>query len=99
MRYECNPKHKQPWQHGCRGSLCPGDMGLATAQELLSDSEPAGRKRYAVHGGRAYCAQEHGANVWHGYPVGWVEVPKSLRSTWIAQGLLRKRDEKTYWNG
>ena len=96
MRYECNEKHKRPWQRGRHGSLCPKAMDPATAQE--SDSEPVGDKRYAVHEGRAYCAQEHGADAWHGYPVGWVEVHESLRRRWLAEGRLRRPDMKKHWN-
>ena len=99
MRYERNDKHKQPWQRGRRGSLCPADMDLATAQNLLQDSEAVDGKRYAVHEGRAYCAQEHGADVWHGYPVGWVEAPGSLLRRWLEQRRMRRRDVTIYWNG
>ena len=99
MRYEGNPKHKQRWQRGRRGSLCPESMDLETAQALLSASEPEGGKRYAVHEGRAYCAQRHGDDSWHGYPVGWAEVPENLRSAWLAQRRLQRRDVKRRWNG
>ena len=99
MRYESNPKHRQPWQRGRRGSLCPETVGLKAARRLLSDSEPVGDKRYAVHEGRAYCAQEHEADAWHGYPVGWREVPESLRRAWLAQGRLRKQDVRKHWDG
>ena len=98
MRYESNPKHKQPWQRGCSGSLCPETVDLKTARRLLSDSEPVDGKRYAVHEGRAYCAQKHGADTWHGYPVGWREVPESLRRTWLGQGRLRRRDVRKHWD-
>ena len=99
MRYEGNPKHKQPWQRGRRGSLCPRDMSQTTAQALLLASEPAGDRRYAVHEGRAYCAHNHdrGNDSWHGYPVGWKEVPESLRRAWLAQGRLRKQDVRKHW--
>ena len=42
MRYESNPKHKQPWQSGRRGSLCPESMDMGTVRELLSGSEAVG---------------------------------------------------------
>ena len=99
MRYESNPKHKQPWQRGRSGSLCPETVDLETARRLLSDSEPVGDKRYAVHEGKAYCAQEHRADAWHGYPVGWREVPESLRRTWRRQGRVRRRDIEKHWDG
>ena len=98
MRYEGNPKHKQPWQRGRSGSPCPETVGLETARRLLSDSEESDGKRYAVHEGRAYCAQEHGADVWHGYPVGWRKVPENLRRIWLEQGRMRKRDVKKHWD-
>ena len=99
MRYECSPKHKRPWQRGRRGSLCPKAMDEATAESLLSDSEQVRNRWYAVHEGRAYCAQDDGADVWHGYPVGWVDVPESLRRKWRKEGRLRKRDMRTHWDG
>ena len=46
------------------------------ACDLLNASETDGAKRYAVHEGKAYCAQEDGRGAWHGYPVGWVDVPE-----------------------
>lgn len=49
--------------------------------------------------GGAYCAQDDGADVWHGYPVGWVDVPESLRREWRKEGGLRKRDMRTHWDG
>lgn len=54
-------------------------------------------KRYAVHEGRAYCAQEHAPKRWHGYPVGWVEVPPKLVRQLIQNGLLTKHERKKYW--
>ena len=99
MRYESNPKHEQPWQRGRRGSLCPKTVSLETAQRLLSESEPVGNKRYAVHEGRAYCARKHGADTWHGHPVGWKEVPGSLRRKWQEARRLRRGDMRKHWGG
>ena len=45
-------------------------------------SELADQKRYAVHEGRPYCAQDDGIGGWHGYPIGWKEVPSTLRTRW-----------------
>ena len=39
MRYESNPKHKEPWQRGRRGTLCPSDIDQAIARQLLEGSE------------------------------------------------------------
>ena len=97
LRYESNPKHRDRWQRGSRGSLCPKSVTLDVAKRLLADSTAVDQKRYAVHEGKAYCAQEHRPDVWHGYPVGWIDVPKKLRLEWINERRLRRRDEKRHW--
>jgi hypothetical protein len=61
---------------------------------LLSESLVFGRKRYAVLEGKAFCAQEHEPGRWHGYPIGWEEVPHSLRKTWLEEGKVTRRDMK-----
>ena len=85
MRYEPNPKHKNPWQRGARGSLCPAE---ADGTALLAASEPDPDhvgKRFATDGHRAYCAHEHSPGRWHGFPVEWRKVPAKLRAL---RGLL-----------
>ena len=77
VHYEGNAKHRDPWQPGRRGSLCPNHLDQAIVQQLLEESELVGNRRYAVYEGRAYCAQQHGDDRWHGYPVGWVRVPET----------------------
>src|SRR4051812_4103726 len=98
LRYVPNPKHEEPWQRGRRGSLCPREIGRDLAQRLLDGSELLGEKRYAVREGRAYCAQQDGAGGWHGYPVGWKEVPSKLRTRWEKkEKRVKKRDIDRYW--
>jgi len=68
LTYEPNPNHKEPWQRGARGSLCPRD---ADGPALLAASEVDPKhqgKRYATDGIRAYCEHEHSADHWHGFP-------------------------------
>ena len=98
MRYECNPKHKLPWQRGRKGTLCPRHVDQATAQQLLDGSEAAENNRYAVYEGRAYRAQQHALDAWHGYPVGWVEVPAKLRLKWLAEGRVQKKNVREHWD-
>ena len=98
MLYECNPKHKEPWQRGRKGSLCPRDITQDQAQRLLEESVSEGKKRYAVHDGKAYCAQGHLNECWHGYPVGWREVPDFIRNDFMDRGRVTRREIKTYWN-
>lgn len=98
MEYESNPKHSDPWQCGQRGSLCPKEV-KPHAAKLLAGSEPIGKQRFAIYDGRAYCAREHREGVWHGYPVGWMEVPAELRNRWKRTGYVSKRDIERYWEG
>lgn len=94
--YESNPKHSEPWQPGRKGSICDQDVRQHAAT-LLRDSELVGDKRFAVFNGRAYCAQQHRPGIWHGYPVGWIEVPPRLQRHWKQSGSLTKRQLKQYW--
>ena len=97
MRYEPNPKHKEPWQPGRKGSLCPSDLDETGRDQLLADSVRHGDKRFATDGERAFEAQEHTAGTWHGYPVGWKEVPENLRRVWVTEGRVKKRSIRRFW--
>ena len=95
-RYVGNPKHKRGRNRGRRGSYCPGDLDETKAQALLDSSLPADgsvSKRYATDGKSAFCAQCHDRtkNEWHGYPVNWNEVPPSVRSVWVKDGVIQSR--------
>ena len=95
--YEPNPKHKEPWQRGARGSLCPPDaVGPALLAASQVDPKHPG-KRYATDGTRAYCGHEHCADHWHGFPVEWRKVPPSIRDTWLAEGRVKSRSIKECW--
>lgn len=91
MQYEPNPKHKDPWQRGASGSLCPRG---ADGAELLAESQlhpSKDSKRYATDGQRAYCGHEHSPGAWHGFPVQWREVPEVLRHKWLAEKRVSRR--------
>ena len=96
--YESNEKHRDPSQPGARGSLCDQSV-RPLAQQLLDGSEQVGRMRYAVHDGKAYCAKEHRRGRWHGHPVGWMEVPAKLRTTWTKTRQVSKRQIDKHWKG
>ena len=96
-RYEGSPKHKHPWQHGRRGSLCPQEITPEVAQALLEESQVDGTTRYATHEGLAFCAREHQPGRWHGYPVRWHEVPPPLRRVWQETGLVTKSQIRSNW--
>jgi hypothetical protein len=86
--YESSPKHRPIPAPGRRGSICPP---FADGPSLLKGSDLVGGKRYATDGMHAYCAQEHRPGRWHGYPVGWVEVPPRLVQEWISSGKVSRR--------
>lgn len=97
MRYQSNPKHSEPWQRGRRGSLCPPEV-RPLASELLADSILSGRKRYAAHDGKAYCAQQSQCDIWHGYPVAWKEVPHEVVQALKESGAVSRRDVRRHWH-
>jgi hypothetical protein len=92
--YEPNPKHKPIPSPGRHGSICPPH---ADGQALLNSSDLDGNQRYATDGTGAYCAQRHdpgnipGKESWHGYPIGWDEVPPSLVTQWVAEEKVQRR--------
>jgi len=96
MRYRSNSKHSEPWQRGRKGSLCAPQI-RPLAQTLLEQSLQVGDKRYALHEGKAYCGQAEAEDVWHGYPVGWMEVPEPVIRQWITEGRLTRRQVKRHW--
>ena len=96
MTYEGNPKHKEPWQRGRKGSLCRFTAS-ALAQAILDASAAWEGKRYSTHEGRAFCGQEHAPGRWHGYPVGWKEVPEPLRSSWLKEGRISRKNVREFW--
>lgn len=96
LRYESNPKHKEPWQPGRKGSLCEAEVHSLAHRLLKQSILWDNGKRYAVYNGMAYCAQEN-AGQWHGYPVGWREVPPRLALQMRRQGLVSKRQLDRYW--
>ncbi len=96
MRYEPSQKHCEPWQPGARGTLCDVDARERAAELLLSSSEWDGR-RYATDGVRAYAGAQHRPRVWHGWPVGWMEVPEPLRREWVGADCVKRRDIAKWW--
>jgi hypothetical protein len=99
MTYEGNPKHREPWQPGRKGSLCPRDITTKQAQELLLGSVQDGNKRYGTLAGKAFCAHQHDVtkDLWHGHPVAWVEVPGPVIRQFKNNGLIANSDISRYW--
>jgi hypothetical protein len=94
---EANPKHKEPWQPGRKGSLCPR-WTTEAAQHLLDQSvvAPDG-KRFATAQGIAFTGQQHRAGFWHGYPIPWFEVPEVIRRRGIEEGIVKRKAIKESW--
>lgn len=101
LLYEGNEKHKYPWQAGRRGSLCPTEVTVEMAQEILFERSVADgdKQRFgADSSGRAYCARSHREGRWHGYPVGWKEVPVKFQKALHYLGLVTTRELKKYYS-
>jgi hypothetical protein len=97
VRFEPNPKHKEPWQRGARGSLCPPEAdGPALLAASEADPEHPG-KRYATDGRHAYCGHEHAPGRWHGFPVEWRVVPAKLRNAWLVARRVSKQSVREFW--
>jgi hypothetical protein len=99
MRYEPNPRHKEPWQPGAKGTLCPRDITPRRSAELLQTSILFGRQRFATDQGRAFKGKEHRPGAWHGHPVGWIDVPATVQKQMLDAGLVRRSDVRRYWYG
>jgi hypothetical protein len=76
-------------------------MPKETAQALLERSVPDPRdgssKRYAVHDGRGYCAVKTDDETYHGWPVGFLEVPPQIWQQWITEGQIYRSDVQRNW--
>jgi len=79
-----------------RELLCQRSFVMATRQGM-SFQPRIFEVIHAFYAGKAYCAQEHCPDCWHGYPVGWKEVPPALRQQWTKAGLVKRRDIQQYW--
>lgn len=83
----------------------PGEKGRCAlawshqkAAELLATStEMSPGERYATSGGVAFSGKEHRPGVWHGYPIGWVEVPPKLIKLWQSEQRVSKRQIRDNW--
>jgi hypothetical protein len=97
-RYELNRKHKETWQPGRKGTLCP-KWSHDLASTLLHDSVPAlkGNHRYATINGIAFCGQEHSPGKWHGYPIGWEAVPPKIVNRWRREGKITRKQIRDSW--
>jgi hypothetical protein len=97
--YEPNPKHKEPWQPGRKGTLCP-EWSHNQALSLLRLSVPVlkGNRRYATINGVAFCGQEHRPGVWHGYPIAWEAVPTKILRQWVKEGKVTRKQVRDSWD-
>src|SRR4030042_1578354 len=98
MDYKCNPKHKEPFQPGRKGSLCPKSVKQEKAQELLDQSVEEGGHRYATLEGRAYKAIGD-KGIFHGFPIGFREVPQKVLNAWKREGKITRKQIRDGWDG
>ena len=98
-KYEPYPeKHKHPKGFG---SLCPKDMPLEAAQELLDRAvmvDGLGNgKLWAALGEWCFCAHRSpgsGPDAWHGFPVIGGEVDERVLNRLEEDGLITSRQKR-----
>lgn len=96
--YEGSPKHKswlRPFDPDA--TQCPA-WSHDRAQHLLEDSllDSEDQRRFATHRGMAFAARPTRADIWHGYPVPWAEVPESVRERFVSDGKVTRREIKKF---
>ena len=94
--YEGNPKHKswlRPFDPDA--TQCPA-WSHERAQRLLEQSllDPEDPRRFATDEGIAFAARRTRADIWHGYPVPWAEVPENVREHFVRAGQVTRREIK-----
>jgi hypothetical protein len=93
-RYEASSKHREPITAQKPGTKCP-TWSAPMAQALLDHSEEMGQKRVATAQGIAFVAQRThpgDRNVWHGYPEAWDKISVQIKSRWLSEGRITRRD-------
>lgn len=82
-------RHKAPdgW-----GSLCPDDVQVPWAQDLLDTGVEVAGDVYNVDGEMCYRAQTHDVDKWHGHPIPWSRLPNAARRALISTGRLTDTD-------
>ena len=107
LRYVPKEKHKDPFQRGRKGTLCPpaSELPVDKAQALLDGSDPDPRlkqvERWATDGRLAYCGRPYDRKrrlAWYGFPVGWIRVPERLRRKWIKAGAADRATMYCFWH-
>jgi hypothetical protein len=96
--YVASPRHKQPWQPGARGTLCPAGVDGVELFRTATANPNNPRKRYNTDGEQAYCAHPSVKNLdddeqdvmWHGFPIEWRAVPPAVQRIWIEEGRITK---------
>ena len=89
--YRKSPKHCDPITAEKPGTKCPR-WSEARAQELLDTSLPMGQRRVNTRHGLAFIAADSNDGTWHGYPEAWDKIEGAIRSRWLAEGRIRRRD-------
>ncbi|GHV40237.1 hypothetical protein FACS1894187_20990 [Synergistales bacterium] len=96
--YKGNAKHKEPWQPGRKGSLCPSvkKMPGLDPQRLLNSGMSYKNKIYSVYEGIAFAAHcegemPNGNTLWHGFPVPWNSVPEDICNQWLKNNVVSKK--------
>lgn len=97
--YEPSPRHCEPITAENPGVNCP-HWSVSIAQELLDSAQPVGNRLEATRDGIGFVAQRTrttgGQEIWHGYPEALDMMDTRLKSKWLKDGLVTRRDLRTY---
>ena len=63
-------------------------LDQATGRRFATDRRSQNERRIAFE------AKDSNDGTWHGYPIPWEDVPWPIKSRWLAEGEVTKRDLK-----
>ena len=97
--YEASPRHCEPITAENPGVKCPR-WSASIAQELLDSAQLVGNRLEATRDGIGFVGQRtrttDDREFWHGYPEAWDMMDTRLKSKWLKEGLVTRRDLRTY---
>ena len=79
--------------------MCEREITREEAQTLLNESILVGIARYSVRDEKAYRGAEHSPGRWHGWPVGWKEVPPAVFREFRDKGKVSRSAKDRFWHG
>jgi hypothetical protein len=83
------PRYAPSSKHAPGGQGTFMDLNDRVAQSVLDQGVAAGKQIYGYHNGKYYEFQNDNAGGFHGYPVGEMELPISVKEKFRARGIIQ----------